>query len=325
MVVAVIDSGLNRDILEFSGRIVEPYSVLSGSSVWPAWQDTYGHGSGVAAVAAAQGNDHLGIAGAAWNVKVMPVKIANSNSSDDLTLAAGITYAVDKGADVINVSFAGTETSMTLESAVADALARGVVVVAAAGNSSAWSVGYPAGIPGVIAVGATDTANNRASFSNQGSALDLVAPGVKILSYSAGGPTSFAVWSGTSFSAPLVAGVAALLKSANPDLTPAQITDILNGSADDLGVSGWDQAFGWGLLDADEAVAEVVSGSTTTSTVSTTTTTTTPSTTTTTTIPSSTTTTAPPSTTTTTTPRFIDVDETTPYADEIEYWRWSEW
>ncbi len=318
VVVAVVDSGLNRDIMDFAGRIVYPYSILSGSSVWPAWQDTYGHGSGVAAVAAAQGNDHLGIAGAAWNVKVMPVKIANSNSSDDVTLAAGITYAVDKGADVINVSFAGTEGSRTLESAVDYALARGVVIVAAAGNNSAWSVGYPAAIPGVIAVGATDSANNRCSFSNQGSALDIAAPGASILSYTTASATSFARWSGTSFSSPLVAGVAALLKSANPTLTPAEIADMISDSADDLGVSGWDQAFGWGLLDADEAVAEAVAGVTTT-------TTTTVSTTTTTTVPSTTTTTAPPSTTTTTTTsttivgRFADVSaETTPYAAQIE-------
>jgi len=310
--IAVIDSGLNRDILEFPDRIVEPYSVLSGSSVWPAWQDTYGHGSGVAAVAAAQGNDHLGIAGAAWNIKVMPVKIANSNSSDDLTLATGMMYAVDNGADVINVSFAGAEPSATLEAAVGYALARGVVVVAAAGNSGLSSVGYPAGIPGVIAVGATDTANNRADFSNQGSGLDIVAPGVRILSYTSGGPTSFAVWSGTSFSAPLVAGVAALLKSIDPDLTPAQVTDILTESADDLGAGGWDQVFGWGLLDADEAVGEVASSVTTT-------TTTIPPTTTTTAPPSTTTTTAPPSTTTTTAPRFVDVNGSTPYSDEIEY------
>ena len=212
VVVAVVDSGLNRDIPDFSGRIVEPYSILTGSSIWPAWSDTYGHGSGVAAVAVAQGNDRLGIAGAAWNVKVMPVKIANSNSSDDVTLAAGITYAVDRGADVINVSFAGTESSRTLESAVTYALSRGVVIVAAAGNNGTWSVGYPAAIQGVIAVGATDSANNRCSFSNQGAALDIAAPGSSILSYTVPSITSFARWSGTSFSSPLVAGVAALLE-----------------------------------------------------------------------------------------------------------------
>ncbi len=324
VVVAVVDSGLNRDIPDFSGRIVEPYSILSGSSVWPAWQDTYGHGSGVAAVAAAQGDDHLGIAGAAWNVKIMPVKIANSNSSDDVTIAAGITYAVDKGADVINVSFAGAESSRTMESAVDYALARGVVIVAAAGNNGTWSVGYPAAIPGVIAVGATDSANNRCSFSNQGSALDITAPGASILSYTVPSTTSFARWSGTSFSSPLVAGVMALLKSTDPGLTPAEIADILYDSADDLGASGWDQAFGWGLLDADEAVAEASGTVTTTTTTSTTTTSTT--TTTTTTLPPTTSTTGPPPLTTSTTTtfttiagRFADVsEETTPYADQIE-------
>ncbi|MFH0916390.1 MAG: S8 family serine peptidase [bacterium] len=312
LVVAVIDSGLNRDNPDFAGRIVSPYSVLSGSSVWPAWQDTYGHGSGVAGVAVAQGNDHLGIAGAAWNVKVMPVKVSESGASDDVTLARGITYAVDNGADVINVSFAGTDTSRTQENAVAYALEHNVVIVAAAGNNYGNSVSYPAALPGVIAVGATDSLNTRCDFSNAGSALDLVAPGAGILSYSSGSSTTFARWSGTSFSAPLVAGAVALLRSANPALTPEEITDILSHSADDLGSSGWDKDFGWGLLDADGAIVEAVAAGTTTTTteVPTTTTTTAPPSTT-------TTTTAPPSTTTTTSPRFPDVSPETPYAPQI--------
>ena len=312
LVVALIDSGLNRDIPDFAGRIVSPYSVLAGSAVWPAWQDTYGHGSGVAGVAVARGNDHLGMAGAAWNVKLMPVKVAESGASDDVTLARGITYAVDNGADVINVSFAGRDTSRTQENAVAYALERNVVIVAAAGNNYGSSVSYPAAIPGVIAVGATDSFNTRCDFSNAGSALDLVAPGAGILSYSSGSSTSFARWSGTSFSAPLVAGVVALLRSANPALTPGEITDILSDSADDLGSTGWDKDFGWGLLDADGAIAEATAAGITTTTAP-------PSTTTTTAPPSTTTTTAPPSTTTTTAPRFADVTGDTPYASQIDH------
>jgi subtilisin family serine protease len=317
VIVAVVDSGLNRDIPDFSGRIVSPYSVLTGSSVWPAWQDNYGHGCGVAGVAVAQGDDHWGIAGAAWNVKVMPVKISEMGRSDDVTLAEGITYAVDHGADVINVSFAGSEPSRTQEEAVAYALAHNVVIVAAAGNDNGGPVDYPAAIPGVIAVGATNSSDARCSFSNTGAALDLVAPGSNILSYGSGSTTTFKSWQGTSFSSPLVAGVVALMRSVNSSLTPGEITDILNSTADDLGAGGWDREFGWGLLDADEAIAEAVNSSTTTTTTeppSTTTTTTTepPSTT--------TTTTVPPSTTTTTEPRFADVSVgSTPYWSEIGY------
>jgi subtilisin family serine protease len=303
LIVAVVDSGLNRDIPDFSGRIVSPYSVLTGSSVWPAWQDNYGHGCGVAGVAVAQGDDRWGIAGAAWNVKVMPVKISEMGRSDDVTLAQGITYAVDHGADVINVSFAGSQASRTQEEAVAYAMAHNVVIVAAAGNDNGGPVDYPAAIPGVIAVGATDSSDARCSFSNTGAALDLVAPGSNILTYGSGSTSTFKLWSGTSFSSPLVAGVVALMKSANSSLTPGEITDILNHTADNLGAGGWDRDFGWGLLDADEAIAQAANGATTTTTTE---------------PPSTTTTTAPPSTTTTTEPRFADVSaESTPYWSEI--------
>ena len=306
LIVAVVDSGLNRDIPDFAGRIVSPYSVLSGSSVWPAWQDNYGHGCGVAGVAVAQGDDHWGIAGAAWNVKVMPVKISEMGRSDDVTLAEGITYAVDHGADVINVSFAGSEASRTLEEAVAYALAHNVVIVAAAGNDNGGPVDYPAAIPGVIAVGATNSSDARCSFSNTGTALDLVAPGSNILSYGSGSTTTFKSWQGTSFSSPLVAGVVALMRSVDFSLTPGEITDILNSTAVDLGADGWDREFGWGLLDADKAIAEVANGGTTTTTTEP------PSTT--------TTTTVLPSTTTTTEPRFADVSVgSTPYWSEIGY------
>ena len=326
--VAVLDSGLNRDAPDFSGRIVSPYSVLSDSPVWPAWQDSLGHGTGVAGVAVARGNDGQGIAGAAWNVKVMPVKISQAGDSDTTILAKAIEYAADHGADVINISFSGGQTSQTLTAAVAYALAKGAVIVAAAGNDGAWSVSYPAALPGVIAVGATSRTDTRWPGSNAGAALDLVAPGDDIISYSLSSAGSFAYWDGTSLSSPLVAGVAALMLSVDPSLTPGQITDIINETAEDLGASGWDQEFGWGLLDADEAVARAAggAGTTTTTTLAATTTTTTLTTTTSTTttttteLPSTTTTTTGSSSTTTTQPHFADVsEESTIYWNEIGY------
>ena len=183
-----------------------------------------------------------------------------------------------------------------------------MVIVAAAGNDNGGPVDYPAAYPGVIAVGATDSSDARCSFSNTGAALDLVAPGSNILSYGSGSTATFKSWQGTSLSSsPLVAGVVALMRSANSSLTPGEITDILYHTADDLGAGGWDRDFGWGLVDADEAIAQAVNGGTTT-------TTTVPPSTTTTTEPPSTTTTEPPSTTTTTEPRFADVSaESTPY------------
>lgn len=323
VVVAVLDSGLNKDIADFSGRIVSPYSALSRSSLWPAWQDTLGHGTAVAAVAAARGNDGQGMAGAAWSVKIMPVKISEAGESDTTILAAAIEYAVNQGADVINVSFSGRQTSQALTTAVAYALNHGVVVVAAAGNDGIRSVAYPAALPGVIAVGATTRTDERWPKSNQGTELDVVAPGSQILSYSFKSPTSFALWDGTSLSSPLVAGVAALMLSVDGSLVPEQVAKVIKDTADDLGEVGWDEQYGWGLLDAAEAVERarnhVTSTTTTLAPVTTTSTTATtwPTTTTTTRPPTSTT---QPPTTTTSRIRFVDVSQaTTSYSAEIDH------
>lgn len=329
VIVAIVDSGINADLPDFAGRIVSPYNVILGTDLWPAWKDNYGHGSAVAGVAVAAGNNGYGMAGVAWGVKIMPVKIANSNESDDVTLSNGIRYAVDHGADVINVSFAGAQWSYTQSQAVNYALAHDVVIVGATGNNYSSTVYYPAAIPGVIAVGASDRYDARASFSNYGSELDLLAPGTNIVSATKD-TSQWAVWSGTSFASPLVAGVVALMRSADPALSVGELTDMLNYSADDLGSAGWDYQTGWGLVDAEEAVSQAAAGgttstteppttsSTTTSTTTTTTTITTTSTTTTTSSTTSTTSTTAPSTTTTTAPRFVDVDDETPYADQIE-------
>ena len=331
VILAVIDTGINADIYDFSGRIVSPYSAITKSSQWPAYEDRHGHGTAVAGVAAARGNDGRGMAGAAWNVGIMPVKISESGESDTTLLSHAVIYAADHGADILNVSISGGESSQTLTAAVTYALTRGVVVVAAVGNQGGSSVGYPAAIPGVIAVGATDSSDKRwvdpDLASNMGSDLDLVAPGKLIISYSGATPGSFGYYRGTSVASPLVAGTAALMRSVDPTITSQEIIGILTSTADDLGAVGWDMEYGWGLLDAAEAVARATYGEPTT----TTTTTTEPSTTTTTTVVTtttslSTTTTVGPTTTTTVGPttttvsRFADVNEnSTPYWREIEF------
>ena len=266
--VAIVDTGLDENVADFAGRIVSPYSVVSGSGVWPAWNDTFGHGSAVAGVAASQGNNATGIAGVAWGIKIMPVKISTNGSSDDVTLASGIVYAVDHGANVINVSFGGLGGSLTMQSAVNYALAHNVVVVASAGNSGPGAgVAYPAAYPGVISVGATDSNDAIASFSSTGPGLVLSAPGVSILTLNV--TSSEAVpgyWDGTSFSSPMVAGVVALMRSVNSSLTPSQVMTILEQTALDLGTPGYDQSYGYGRVRADLAVAAATTTSSTTST-----------------------------------------------------------
>lgn len=257
VVIAVIDSGLGY-VSDFWGRVVAPYSILYGSASQWAWTDIVGHGTACAGIAAAAGNDGVGMAGAAWKVKIMPIHVSDQEAASTANVAAAFIYAADKGADIISISLGSHQGSQTLSAAINYALSRGVVVVAAAGNDGAGSgIDYPAAYPGVVAVGATTIGGSRASFSSTGSQLDLAAPGEAVASYvyEGNGYWSFDYLNGTSFSTPLVAGVAALMLSHNSSLTADRVSNILAATADDLGPSGWDSYYGDGLLDADEAVA----------------------------------------------------------------------
>jgi hypothetical protein len=211
----------------------------------------------------------------------MPVHLSDTMQSTDAAFAVGVIYAVDHGADVISFSAGGPDTQLKRD-AVAYALERGVPVVAAAGNAGPGvGITYPAGIPGVIAVGSTNSSDERSTFSQTGSELDIVAPGEYIATWTLDGRDN--MWKpdfvdGTSFSAPLVAGVVALMLSVNPTMTPQSIEATLRATAQDLGPSGWDASFGAGLVDARAAVD--ASRPTTTTTRPTTTTTRPPTTTT---------------------------------------------
>src|SRR5680860_677197 len=356
VVIAVLDTGVVRDVPDLQGRIVHPYSVEYETSDWPAWEDIVGHGTRVATVAAAEGDNGVGMAGAAWGVKVMPVHLSDADHfalSDELK---GIMWALDHGADIINISAGSLESSALEQDVMQQVREAGILVVAAAGNGGeVGPVQYPAAYPEVLAVGATNSDDDRASFSSGGEGLGMMAPGVALVCYGANEVSYFLDQaSGTSFAAPLVSGAAALLLSVDPTLSPQELTTILTSSAEDLGPAGWDEDYGWGQLDAAAAVASLNGGgetttttepaSTTTTEVTTTTTTTTTEVTTTTTIvppptattvPSGTTTEAPstttttteapsttttaPSTTTTTIPRtfFTDVESDHPYYEAI--------
>jgi subtilisin family serine protease len=260
--VAVVDTGIHYGLPEFQGRLVSPYSVQYDSQHLEDLLDIDGHGTGVAAVAAAQGDNGFFIAGAAWGVNIMPVHLTDDPAGcDDLTMAKAIQWASSRGADVINISFAGSWASETVRRAVNDARALGIPVVAAAGNQGPGvGLGYPGAYPGVITVGATDGADRLAGFSQTGDVLDVAAPGVGIVTYVDADPNNtvaepaFAAIDGTSFAAPLVSGVVALMLSINPALTPDQIENILARTSTDLGVPGRDPSFGHGLLDARRAV-----------------------------------------------------------------------
>jgi type VII secretion-associated serine protease mycosin len=250
--IAILDTGVDLDHPDLNDRIVAGRDVVNDDD---AAVDDEGHGTMVAGIAAAETNNTTGVAGVAWNARIMPVKVlAGDGSGTDGDVAEGIVWAAEHGAEVINLSLGGPGSSTLLQNAVTYAIAQGVVVVAAAGNESTSEPSYPAAIPNVVAVGATDYAGEAAPFTNFGPWVDLTAPGVEIVSTAMGAGENYAIGDGTSFSSPIVAGVALLVKAKNPTWTPAQIASKLMSSASDRGPHGIDDTYGRGLLDAYGAV-----------------------------------------------------------------------
>jgi len=249
-IIAVLDTGVSPNHPDLAGNLLQGYNFHAGNS---NWADDHGHGTQVAGVAAAKGNNGIGIAGVAWNTAILPVKISDASANTTYAIIAkAVNYAADRGARLINISFGGTSSSSTLQSAVNYAWSRNAVIVAAAGNYGNSTPIYPAACQNVIAVAALDSKDVPASFSNFGSYVDVTGPGSMI--YTAKMDGTYGYVSGTSFSSPLVAGVAALVAAAKPALTNQSIVDILRTQADDLGASGYDVYNGFGRVNACKAV-----------------------------------------------------------------------
>ena len=253
VVVAVLDTGLATNVGEFTGRHVNGYDFAYGDSN-PA--DDNDHGTAVASVLGANANNGSLIAGVDWNCRIMPVKVLNSGNSGLYSWwADGIAWALTNGADVINLSAGGSTADTTLSNAIMDAIAQGVVFVTITHNDGGGAIRFPGRMEACITVGATDTNDARASFSNYGSATDLVAPGNNMALVSRSG-TLLTGWWGTSFAAPQVSGAAALLRGLYPGLTHGQVHTLLTAGADDQvgkpaeDVAGFDVYHGWGRLNA---------------------------------------------------------------------------
>jgi len=235
--------------------------------------DDNGHGTHVTGTIAQSTNNRLGVAGVAFGCSIMPVKIIDANGlGDHFTIARGIYFAIDHGARVINLSLGGRDSSITLEDALKTAYQRGVTVVCSAGNE--YQNGNPAIYPAAydsycIAVGATRYDNRRAPYSSAGPHLDVMAPGGDMtVDQNADGypdgivqqtffiePTAFAYYflQGTSMAAPHVSGLAGLLIShgvAGPNI----VRQAIERTAKDLGTPGWDEEYGWGLIDPNAAL-----------------------------------------------------------------------
>jgi thermitase len=233
-VIAIVDTGINYNHADLTGKVIKGYDYANNDSD-PL--DDNGHGTHCAGIAAANTNNGVGIAGVAYNCKLMAVKVLDSGGSGSLTaVASGINYATSNGAKVVSLSLGSSGGDSTLQSAVNNAWNNGVVVCAAAGNNGSTSLFYPAAYTNCIAVGATDSSDNRASFSNYGSSwVDVAAPGVNI--YSTYG-SSYANLSGTSMACPHCAGEAGFLYSkvgARSNANAQIVRNAIENNCDNVG------------------------------------------------------------------------------------------
>ncbi len=205
VVVAVVDSGVDPAQPDLQGALVPgaDFADASGSTA-----DQYGHGTMVAGVIAARGDNGQGVAGVCWTCLIMPIKVLDANGSGTASsIAAGIRWAADHGANVINLSIVLSGPDADVASAIAYAHDKGVIVIAAAGNAGNGDATYPAAYPFVVSVAGTDDADQLYPWSTRGTWVTLAAPGCTMTTALGGG---FAAFCGTSAAAPLVAGLAAL-------------------------------------------------------------------------------------------------------------------
>lgn len=290
IIAAILDTGLEIDHPDLEGRVwINPNEIpgdnldndnngyvddingwnFNGNNALLTDDNDGGHGTAITGIIGANGNNGIGLAGVDWQCTLMPVKVANAVGGVLYSsLALGVMYAVDHGANVINLSIAYPAASPIIEDACNYAYDNNVAVVCASGNTGIEEKQYPAAYENTIAVGAVRTDGNRAEFSTYGDYLTLVAPGSKIAVISNVNDNDYSrqEW-GTSFAAPYVVGAISLMLAVNPYLTVNQITDILTQTATDQitqtseDVEGYDKYFGYGWVNLDEAL-KIVNGTT---------------------------------------------------------------
>lgn len=249
--VAVVDSGVWCDHPDLRGRCVPGWDFVDGDAT-P--DDDVGRGTFMAGIVAATAGNGEGGAGVAPGARIMPLRVADALGGVDVdALASAITWAADHGAHVVVVGVAGRHADDTLRDAVAGAIAHGVTVVASLGGEDVNERLFPAAYPGVIGVGVTDKADARVPISSFGDTVDVVAPGVDIISTTRDG--RYFGDDGAHLAAAVAAGVAALVKAQRPDRPPMVVEEILRVSATDLGAPGWDPYHGAGRIHAGRALA----------------------------------------------------------------------
>lgn len=249
--IAVVDTGVDLNHPDLKGNLTEGYNLLDKNK--PP-QDDNGHGTNVAGIIAAVGNNRIGTTGILWNAKIMPLKALDRHGTgNEDHLGEAIRYAVDNGAKIVVMSLGLHRYSPYMQDIVNYAEENGVLLVAAAGNEGS-DVKYPAAYPTVLAVGGIGSNRSTINESNYGPEIDLVAPWEVYTTALGGG---YEVNYGTSMAAPQVAAVAAMVWSKHPNWTPAEVRNMLRQTAEDVHMRGWDERTGYGLVRADRALTAV--------------------------------------------------------------------
>ncbi len=246
--IAILDSGVNVGHPDLAGKIIPGWNFYDNNA---DTSDVYGHGTLVAGAAAASSNNVIGVASVAGGARIMPMRVTDTAGMGYISkMAQAITWAADRGARVANLSFEAAGAFSTVQSAAQYMKNKGGLVVTAAGNLGTQEV--HAASDATIVVSATDGNDARTSWSSYGAFIDIAAPGLGIWTTHSGGGYSAA--SGTSFSSPVTAGVAALVMAANPALSASSVEQLLFSTAVDVGAAGFDVEFGRGRVNAAAAV-----------------------------------------------------------------------
>lgn len=227
--------------------------------------DDNNHGTMVSGILAAEGNNGAGIAGVSFGAKIMPLKVTDGSGVSSASvrvdeICEALHYAADNGAKVVTMSLGGLAASQAEQDAVNYAYGKGVVLFAAVGNNGDGTVWYPAGCENVVGAGATTNQDEIAWFSNRNYSVDVTAPGLDV--FTTGQEKGYYYLSGTSAASPMAAGLAALLLSRNPSLSPLQVQRAIEVSAEDLGDPGRDDSYGHGRIDAFRTLSSIAFGST---------------------------------------------------------------
>jgi PKD repeat protein len=256
--VCVLDTGVETLHPDLVGNLLLPgynaYLEQDGNV-----EDKWGHGTATIGLIGAVGNNNAGVTGMAWYINVIPVRIdmGTSSSAYISDMAVGITWCADQGGKVANLSYGGAQYS-TIDTAAQYLRDSGGLLFMSAGNDGTYNSieTYP-DYASFIIVGATTSSDVKSSFSEYGPFVDVVAPGSSVYTTKIGG---YAYWSGTSFSSPITAGLAALIYSVNPNFTPAEVESYIFSTAVDLGAVGDDDMYGHGRIDAGAAVVAAMDG-----------------------------------------------------------------